>query len=112
MLIKNYKSYFEFGNINRNTDLFSDIEIYWYIEEPGCQIYETNDSTGEYFPQRYCVEYIEDGDFIDTYYPESEKELYEITSSITNRLVTDWKSLDKFNENEDTYFIVNEIEII
>lgn len=50
---------------------FPSISHYYYAEEPGCCIYETNDTEGEYYPERFyvnictsdetsCSEYFED----------------------------------------------------
>ena len=34
--------------------------MYYYSEEPGCGIYETNDEEGEYFPERWQAWYTDD----------------------------------------------------
>ena len=86
--------------------------IYYYIEEPGWGIYETNDSDGKYFPEKYVVEYYDGGDLEDTYYPESDEDLFELTSELTDGKVTDFASLDKFNEDEFNYFIVHNINVV
>lgn len=93
-------------------DIFPDIVVYWYVEEPAMSIYETNDSEGKYFPAKYIVKYYEDGEIIEYYYPESDEELFELTSELTNGEVIDFPSLEKFNENDSTYFIVNDVMII
>lgn len=93
-------------------NLFPEMEVFWYCEEPGMEVYETNDSEGEYFPARYIVEEMRDGWPEDYYYPESEQELFRILSEVTGEEVTDWKSLEKFNENEDNYFNVHEVVVV
>lgn len=93
-------------------EIFPHSNIYWYVEEPGMEIYETNDSEGKYFPAKYVLEYYVNWDLEGNYYPESEEDLFEITSVLTDGKVTDFQSLDKFNENESTYFILHNIRVI
>lgn len=35
---------------------YSGMKIYYQEEEPGCEVYYTNDETGEYFPDRYVLD--------------------------------------------------------
>ena len=93
-------------------DLFLGIEVFWYCEEPGNEVYETNDDTGEYFPARYVVEEMRNDWPEDYHYPESEKELFNLLSELSDGKVTDWKSLEKYNENEDDYFNVHDIIVV
>lgn len=93
--------------------LFPDIIVYWYVEEPGCEVYETNDEEGKYFPNHYCVEYFKDGDLEDTCYDiENEKELFKTISDMTGVSITNQEELDKFNEDDMTYVNVHEIQVI
>lgn len=97
---------------NALSDLFSGIKVFWYCEEPGNEVYETNDSDGEYFSAKYVVEEVINGWTEDYYYPESEQELFRILSEATDGKVTDWKSLEKFNEDEDNYFNIHDIIVV
>lgn len=36
---------------------YPSVRYYYYAEEPGCNIYETNDATGLYYPNRFKAEY-------------------------------------------------------
>lgn len=58
---------------------FPGIKLYYQSEEPGMGIYITNDPTGEYFPDRYCL-WVENED--SGYYPTIET-LAKAVESIT-----------------------------
>ena len=54
-----------------------------------------------------------DGELEDTFYDiENEKELFEMISDITGLNIKTQEDLDKFNEDEMTYFNVHEIQVI
>jgi hypothetical protein len=95
------------------SDLFSGIEVFWYCEEPGNEVYETNDSDGEYFSARYVVEEMCNDWPEDYHYPESEEELFKLLFELSDEEITDWKSLEEYNEkHEDKYFNIHEIIVV
>lgn len=52
-----------------------DVTIYYYAEEFGCGVVETNDFEGEWFPQRYVI----DSDLLDEcIYIDDNKELSKV----------------------------------
>lgn len=55
---------------------FSDIKIYWVVEECGCEVYCTNDKEGKYFPERYWVDTAQD-DIYQSEYFKTEEATYE-----------------------------------
>lgn len=60
---------------------FPGVKLYYQCEEPGMCIYQTNDDTGEHFPERYLF-WIEDGE--NLYHRTLEdliKDVEEITHS-------------------------------
>lgn len=36
---------------------FPSVKVYWKDEEPGCGNYTTNNASGDYFPERYILDY-------------------------------------------------------
>ena len=68
------------------------IKIYFQSEEPGCVIYETNDPTGEYFPDRF---YLWDETSLDTGYYQTLDSLLKAVEKITGS-----KHLTTFNAAE------------
>ena len=55
---------------------FPDIRIYWVVEEPGCEVYCTNDREGKYFPERYWVDTAQD-DIYQSEYFKTEEDMYK-----------------------------------
>ena len=55
---------------------FPDITVYWVVEEPGMEIYCTNDREGKYFPERYWVDTAQD-DIYDSEYFITEEAMYK-----------------------------------
>ena len=55
---------------------FPDISIYWVMEEPGMDLYFTNDKKGKYFPERYWVDTAQD-DIYQSEYFCTEEDMYE-----------------------------------
>lgn len=58
--------------------LFPDTSIYWIAEEPSCAIYQTNDSEGIFFPDRYIVGLDIEGDLETEYFTTLEEALTHI----------------------------------
>lgn len=76
--------------------LFPNITIYWYIEEPGYEIYETNDIEGKYFSDRFIL-FAETN---DPEYFESEDRLFEYLKKESG--INDYFELDDYNARFDT----------
>ena len=55
---------------------FSDIKVYWIVEESGCEVYCTNDKEGKYFPERYWVDTAQD-DIYQSEYFQTEEAMYK-----------------------------------
>lgn len=55
---------------------FPDIKVYWTVEEPGCEVYCTNDKEGKYFPERYWVDTAQD-DIYNSEYFSTEEAMYK-----------------------------------
>lgn len=87
---------------------FPSINIYWMAEEPGFEIYETNDENGIYFPDRILVE-VRVNDNYEHEYFEDEESAYKWLSERYG--IHNAKELEKFNENEDNHIWFNEFII-
>ena len=75
---------------------FPDIKVYWIVEEPGCEVYCTNDKEGKYFPERYWVDTAQD-DIYNSEYFETEEQMYKWLSEITHGRVKSEEDVEKFN---------------
>lgn len=78
-------------------DKFPDIRIYYQSEEPDNVIYTTNDDTGEYFPEKYCL-WVEDE---ETDYYTSFEHLIEAVQKITGS--KHLKTLDSCKKALESY---------
>lgn len=67
-----------YGAFEAINNLYPDVELFWFAEEPGCGLLETNDVSGIFHPERVKLRVTEpDGDVWEEYY-SSEEELLEI----------------------------------
>lgn len=96
---------------------FPDIKVYWIVEEPGCEVYCTNDWEGKYFPERYYVDTCID-DIYNSEYFQTEEAAYAWLDKLTNGRVKSKEDVEKFNADyedsgtDDVNFIyVHEFEI-
>ena len=60
--------------------VYPSLEIYYYEEEPGCEIYQTNDRHGYFFPQRYIL------DDLDGEGPEYYNDINQVLNKYVNPL--------------------------
>lgn len=45
---------------------FPSIKVYFMEEEPGCGVFDTNDASGSYFPERFFLDSYEDCEYFET----------------------------------------------
>jgi hypothetical protein len=95
-----------------------NIKVYWCTEEPGMEIYSTNDSEGKYFPDRYYVNACIDGIYDHEYF-RTQEEAFHWLSINTNGRVQSEEDIDEFNadyensEGADENFIeLHAIDIV
>lgn len=95
---------------------YPSLGYYYYTEEPGMGIYQTNDDYGEYYPDRYYVDLCtEDGCYQQEYFTDLEDAISWI-GKITEQ---EFKSEDDvtayfdkiIEDNDDAYCFIHEIEI-
>lgn len=94
-------------------DAFPEITIYWKAEESGCGIYETNDNEGNYFPERYVVDY-SIGVNSDTEYFSTEKEVVKYLRKISKGKIRSINGANRFTKanNGDEYIYINEFTVV
>ena len=79
------------------TEKFPDLTIYWTVEEPGMEIYETNDAEQKYFKFKYWVDACIEDEYYDDYFNTIE-EVCKFTKDITNGEVKSLEDIKKFND--------------
>lgn len=95
--------------------VFPGIYLYYQSEEPGWGIYNTNDDTGKYFPERYYL-WMED-DIGESMYYETLSEVIEAVEEITgdknlktfNCCV---EALKSYSEKHNIEFSLHEFELL
>ena len=93
---------------------FPDIKVYFIAEEPGMEVYITNDAEGKFFPTRYYVDTCIKDDYQSEYF-ETEEEAYKWLSDITQGKITNEEQVNAFNsdvEDTDDFIYVYEFKIV
>lgn len=94
--------------------LMPELTIYYIVEEPGFEVYATNDADGKYFTERFNVDACVDGHDYWEYFQE-EKETMDYVASllkkdnITEADITQW---NMEHEEEGDFIHVHEFEIV
>jgi hypothetical protein len=96
---------------------FPDIKVYWVVEEPGCEIYCTNDEEGKYFPERYYVDTCID-DIYNSEYFQTEEEVYKWLDKLTKGRVKSEEDVEKFNADyegsgtdDENFIYIHEFDV-
>lgn len=88
-----------------------DLQLFYYSEEPGCGIFETNDTEGLFYSFRYMVDSEEDG--IEYY--ESFEQVADVIENKTGIRLNDISEADErlsaFN-NDESFIIINEVSVV
>ena len=92
---------------------FPGVRLYFQCEEPGMCIYQTNDDTGDYFPEKYYL-WVEDG--ATEYYNTLEavaKEIENITGSKNLKTLDSCKkALETYSRNQsDLSYTLEEFDL-
>ena len=94
---------------------FPSIKVYYREEEPGCDVYYTNDADKNYFPERYLLNNNDEPLYFNTI-----EEAAEYVSGIVNQKVEAImeaieKALDNYeeeHEDDDVYFSFHEFQVV
>lgn len=90
--------------------ILSGLYIYYVAEEPGMEIYETNDKDGKYFPAKYLVEDENESAYFDTF-----EKLQEYLEPIFGTKPHDYEEarilVDNYNRNEE-YLSLHKFKIV
>lgn len=102
----------DFDEILKNN--FPDIKVYWRTEEPGMEVYETNDVEGEYFNERYYVDTCINDNYHSDYFIEKAS-VYQWLSKITNgeiKTIEDVCNFNKEKEDTDDYIRIYNFKVV
>lgn len=95
---------------------YPSLSYYFYTEEPGMGIYQTNDDEGRFYPERYYVDLCTaDGDYQQEYFNTLDDVIAWIGKKTERVFKTEAEVNVYFDEleeaNEDAYCYIHEIEI-
>lgn len=95
---------------------YPSLSYYYYTEEPGMGIYQTNDDYGEYYPDRYYVDLCtDDGCYQQEYFTALDDAILWIEKMTEQEFKSEDEVNAYFNEisknNSDVYCHIHEIEI-
>lgn len=97
-------------------EVFPSLGYFYYSEEPGMGIYETNDDTGLYYPDRYYVDLCApDKSYMSEYFLNKEDMLASVGDTLKQPFTSE-EEVERFfeeakKENEDCYCHIHEITI-
>lgn len=87
-----------------------DLQLFYYSEESGCGIFETNDTEGQFYSFRYMVDSEKEGiEYYDTFEQVADA-IESMTGIRLNDISEAEKKLSAFN-TDGTFLIINEISV-
>lgn len=87
--------------------IMPELKVYYLVEEPGCEVYATNDCEGKYFPDRYYVYAYVNDNYLSEYF-ETEEQAMAYAAELTgmeNITQAKMKSWNKDHEGDDFVFV-------
>lgn len=94
--------------------LMPELTIYYIVEEPGFEVYATNDADGKYFTERFNVDACVDGHDYWEYFQE-EKETMDYVASLLKKDNITEADIEQWNmehEEEGDFIHIHEFEIV
>ena len=93
---------------------FPSITVYWVAEESGCDIFQTNDTEGKYYDEKYWVDACVNGNYMSEYF-QTEESAYDWICRISG--CKNESDVEAFNdrcaeEDSDDYIYVHEFEVV
>ena len=93
---------------------FPSVEVLFIEEEPGCEVFCTNDSVGRFFPERYLL----DGNEVFEYFETIDqvvawlKKNKDIDITDTDKIDKILDSYNEEHEDDDEYLYFHEFKVI
>jgi hypothetical protein len=94
--------------------LMPELTVYYIVEEPGCEVYATNDVEGKYFPDLFYVDACVNGNYESEYFA-TEGEAMAFAAKLIGKENVSNAELESWNEDheEDEDFIyIHEFDIV
>lgn len=92
---------------------FPDMKIYYIEEECGCEIYNTNDSEGLFFKDRYYLDGYDDSEYFESIEEAAKYVMKIVGHEVKHDFQAIDKALEKYQEdNEDAWYSFHEFDIV
>ena len=96
---------------------FPSIKVYYMEQESGCEVFCTNDASGEYFPERYFLDSYEDWEYFETIDDAAKFVSRIVGFEVEADINSIDKALDDYvekheEENEDVCYSFHEIKVV
>ena len=94
--------------------LMPELTIYYIVEEPGCEVYATNDADGKYFPERFYVDAYVNGDYQSEYFDTEEQAMTYVANLLGKQEVSknELENWNECHEEDDNFIYIHEFEIV
>ena len=93
--------------------LMPKLTVYFIVEEPGCEVYATNDADSKYFSERFYVDACVNGNYESDYF-ETEKQAMAYAAKLIGKDKVSKAKLESWNEDHEDnneFIYVHEFEI-
>ena len=94
---------------------YPSIKVYYREEEPGCEVFYTNDANGEYFPERYFLDNYEE----PLYYETIEEAADSVSGIVGYKVEATVKAIEEAlndyeetHEDEDVFYSFHEFKVV
>ena len=96
---------------------FPSIKVYYREEEPGCEIYYTNDTTGSYFPEAYFLDSYDEQRYFETIEEAAESVSEIVGCTVEATIDAIQEALEKYIEQkessgEEVFYSFHEFKVI
>ena len=94
---------------------FPSIKVYYREEEPGCDVYYTNDADRNYFPERYLLNNNDEPLYFNTIEEAAEYVSGIVNQKVEANMTAIEQALDEYeeeHEDEDVYFSFHEFQVV
>ena len=96
---------------------FPSIKVYYREEEPGCEVYYTNDTTGDYFPETYFLDSYDEQQYFETIEEAAEKVTEIVGCTVEATVNAIQEALEKYveqkeGEGEEVFYSLHEFTVI
>ena len=94
--------------------LMPELTIYYIVEEPGCEVYATNDVDGKYFPERFYVDAYVNGDYQSEYFDTEEQAMTYVANLLGKKEVSknELENWNEYHEEDNNFIYIHEFEIV